>query len=84
MSQVNYLIESGDFTTGQIIQRARIGKNLSVNQLAIKVGCSRNNIYSIENSKSSPSIKTFIKICHVLKINPEKLVINLIKEYEND
>jgi transcriptional regulator with XRE-family HTH domain len=82
MRNIDYLIESGDYRIGQILKRERQEKKLSALELSKLLCCSKNNIYLIESGKSVPSIKLFLDFCRVLKIDEKKLVITLLREYQ--
>jgi DNA-binding XRE family transcriptional regulator len=56
---------------GRRIRRARLLARLEQAELAAKVGCSRNHISSLENDKCQPSFDLWLKLCKVLKINPD-------------
>jgi DNA-binding XRE family transcriptional regulator len=56
---------------GKKIRRARLLARLEQAELAAKVGCSRNHISSLENDKCQPSLELWLKLCKVLKIDPQ-------------
>ena len=56
-----------DLEIGHRIKGRRLSNNLTLKQLAAKVGCSDGYISQIENGKVSPSIATLKKIAHALQ-----------------
>ncbi|MDO7788159.1 helix-turn-helix domain-containing protein [Desulforamulus aquiferis] len=61
---------------GYRLKIAREKKKLTQEQLAEKIGVSNNYISNIERSHSIPSLETIVKICNVLDITPDYLVLD--------
>lgn len=62
----------------RIAQRRKEIK-MKQNTLAEKTNLSNNHISNIENGYSVPSIETFAKICNVLNITPDYLLLGALK-----
>lgn len=62
----------------RIAQRRKEIK-MKQNTLAEKTNLSNNHISNIENGYSVPSIETFAKICNVLNITPDYLLLGTLK-----
>lgn len=58
---------------GSRIRALRKSKNLSLQDLAYKVGMERSNLSVIENGRSNPQLLTFAKIASALEVNLSEL-----------
>lgn len=56
------------------LANARITIGLSQLQLAEMAGIDRKTVNRIENNHFSPSIDTFLRLCHVLRVNPSMVI----------
>ena len=61
---------------GYRLKIAREKKKLTQEELAEKTGVTNNYISNIERNKSIPSLETVVKICNVLDITPDYLVLD--------
>lgn len=57
-----------EIEVGIQIKRARNQAQITQQQLANQVGCSRNHISSIETGKCQPSLDLWLKLQRVLKL----------------
>jgi DNA-binding XRE family transcriptional regulator len=57
-----------EIEVGIQIKRARNRAQITQQQLAKQVGCSRNHISSIETGKCQPSLDLWLKIQQILKL----------------
>ena len=55
------------------LAKARIKANLSAYELSLRIGKDASYIHKVENGKVNPSLKTILKICEVLQIEPAEL-----------
>jgi putative transcriptional regulator len=60
--------ETMEIEVGIQIKRARLRSQLTQQQLAKQVGCSRNHISSIETGKCQPSLDLWLKLQRALKL----------------
>lgn len=65
------------------IRNARESKNLTQEQLAEMTGLSNNYISNIERNRSIPSLETLVKICNVLEVTPDFLLVNSVFTYSS-
>ena len=65
---------------GNLFKQRRLELNLSQARLAKLVGCSREHIRDIENSKRLPSVKMFEKLVEKLGLNVMHL-LNFLNDY---
>ena len=56
------------------LKELRFKNKISQEQLAMKVGCTRQTIHSIENNKYSPSFLLVSKIAYVLNSNANEII----------
>lgn len=60
---------------GQRIAKRRIQTGIRQNTLADKIGISNNYLSSIERGKEKPSLEIIVKICNVLGVTPDYLLM---------
>lgn len=60
-------------TLGEIIKNARIKANITVEDLAIRVGVTERFIYRIENEGKKPSYDILYKLIRELSILPDQI-----------
>ncbi len=58
---------------GNVIKQARQRADITIEDLAEKVGVTDRYIYRIENEGKKPSYQVLFKLIHVLSINPEQI-----------
>ena len=63
---------------GLKIKLARLEKGLTQEKLSEMVDMSNNYISNIECNHSIPSLETFITICNVLEVTPDKILLDSI------
>ena len=63
---------------GQRIKLRRKELKISQTELAELIDVSNNHMSSIENAKTKPSMDNFIKLCEVLKVTPDYLLLGSI------
>ena len=63
---------------GLRIKFARLEKGLTQEKLSELLDMSNNYISNIECSHSIPSLETFITICNVLEVTPDKILLDRI------
>ena len=61
---------------GHRLKIAREKKQLTQEQLAERIGVSNNYISNIERNHSIPSLDTIVKLCNILDITPDYLVLD--------
>ncbi len=78
-----------DISVGKKIKKARQGKKVTFNNMANETGLSVDEIRSIENGNTVPSVGNLLQIARVLQIdsgfllkNQEETLENRVKEYE--
>ncbi len=62
-------------------EREKLG--LSQLELAMRANISQNMVNYIETGKRTPSLDTFLKICHALNVNPASLFADTNEEKED-
>ncbi len=70
----------------QVINRLREEREklgLSQLELAMRANISQNMVNYIETGKRTPSLDTFLKLCHALNVNPAILFSDTNEEKEN-
>lgn len=60
---------------GQRIKLRRKELKISQTELAELIDVSNNHMSNIENAKTKPSMDNFIKLCEVLKVTPDYLLL---------
>ena len=60
-------------TTGKILKKARLTKNLTQAELAQKAGIHPNTYAKLERDEQSPSFATIKKLAKVLDLNIENI-----------
>jgi transcriptional regulator with XRE-family HTH domain len=60
-------------TTGQILKKARLTKNLTQAELAQKAGIHPNTYAKLERDEQSPSFATIKKLAKILNVNLEDI-----------
>ncbi|MDY2594215.1 MAG: helix-turn-helix transcriptional regulator [Oliverpabstia sp.] len=63
---------------GQRIKLRRKELKISQTELAELIDVSNNHMSNIENAKTKPSMDNFIKLCEVLKVTPDYLLLGSI------
>lgn len=61
---------------GDRVRLAREKKSLTQEQLAEEIGVSNNYISNIECNHSIPSLDTLVKICNVLGVTPDYVLLD--------
>lgn len=74
MANRNILAEYDAAYTGRLVKRIRKHMDLTVEQLAFMVGCSRNHMYSIERGAVKPSLETVMNLAKALDISVDELL----------
>lgn len=64
-------MEFNDF--GVNLARIRIRSNLSAYELSLRIGKDASYIHKVESGKINVSLKSILKICEALKIEPIEL-----------
>lgn len=64
-------MEFNDF--GVNLARIRIKSNLSAYELSLRIGKDASYIHKVESGKINVSLKSILKICEALKIEPIEL-----------
>lgn len=77
-----YLIEQYYIEMGRRIKLRRKELNISQTKLAELIDVSNNHMSNIENAKTKPSMDNFIKLCEILKVTPDYLLLGSI--YSNN
>ena len=57
-------------TVGIYLKNIREKQNMTMEQLAVRVRTTRQNIYKYENAMSRLKVDMFISICYALQLNP--------------
>ncbi len=65
---------------GDILAEARKKAGLTVDQLAKESGLSLRAIYYLERTSHSPILSTVLKVNRVLKIQPDKLLAEAMRD----
>ena len=68
---------------GKRIANFRKKRRLTQEQMAEKTELSTNYISHIENSRSIPSLETLMKLCEVLNVTPDELLLGTRQDMEN-
>lgn len=68
---------------GKRIANLRKKRRLTQEQMAEKTELSTNYISHIENSHSIPSLETLMKLCEVLNVTPDELLLGTRQDMEN-
>ncbi|NRD73243.1 helix-turn-helix transcriptional regulator [Shewanella sp. VB17] len=73
-------------STQDIVRTIRLSQKLSVNQLATKLGCSRQTIYNWEDGITEPKLSQFLHLCMMTGFNSNNLLTKTIfkKDKEKD
>lgn len=64
---------------GANLRRIRNEKGYSQQQLADDAGMSKMTIFKIESGKMNCSIDIYFTLCKTLEIEPEELIVNVLK-----
>lgn len=54
----------------ETMKSQRLKLHISMNELSKRLGISKRRLYRYENGDAEPSTLTFLRICSILKINP--------------
>lgn len=73
-----------DVKIGKKLQELREAKNLSLNDVGLKVGKARNTIYAYEKGKIAISVDTLNSICNALDYCCIDLLSEVVKEIKNE
>lgn len=63
--------EAYAYYTGQLIEQARKGANMTQEELAKKIGTNKSYISRVENGKTEPKVSTFYRIASALGLTVE-------------
>ena len=55
------------------LAQIRTAKNISANELSLRLGKAHNYIHEMEKGKNSISLEMFLQICKELETNPKDL-----------
>lgn len=66
--------------SGEALRKAREQRGLSGRDLAARLGVRDDTVYRYERGDRQPSARTFIRICAVLEINSDDLLLDTEKE----
>lgn len=66
-------MHSNTDTLGQVIKKARKQRNLTIEELADKIGVSERYLYRIENEGKKPSFDVLYKLIHCLSISADSI-----------
>ncbi len=64
---------------GEILREYRVRSKLTLEQLAISVGCHRGKLSRYENNETSVSLEMIDSIAAALNTNPEEIVLKWIQ-----
>lgn len=82
------LCQSGDYSTGEILRRARFEKNLRLSQLSRLSGFTANQLRNLEVGDCPVSLKALVKLYKHLDLDMYIVGKNIIREsierYSND
>lgn len=67
---------------GKRMRSIRVSKNISIQALAITIGCGRNYITQLEKGTRTPSFDTLIMVCNTLKVCPNELLRDYLIDEE--
>lgn len=73
-----------DVRIGRKLQKIRESKNLSLNDVGLKVGKARNTIHAYEKGKISISVDALNSICNVLDCCCIDLLNEVVTEIKNE
>lgn len=73
-----------DVRIGRRLQRLRESKNLSLNDVGLKVGKARNTIHAYEKGKISISVDALNSICNALDYCCIDLLNEVVTEINNE
>jgi HTH-type transcriptional regulator, cell division transcriptional repressor len=65
---------------GERVAKRRKVLNLTQDNVAEATGLSNNHISNIENNHSIPSIETLLRICEVLDVTPDYLLLGIFRQ----
>lgn len=54
----------------ETMKAKRLELHISMSELSKRLGVSKRRLYRYENGDAEPSTLTFLRICSILKINP--------------
>lgn len=60
----------------ETMKKKRKSMNISIEELSKKLGIPRRTLYNYEKGSATPSTLTFLRLCSVLKINPNIFINN--------
>lgn len=58
----------------RLLREERIKRNLSLNELAVKAGLSRQMVSYIEQEKRNPSLDTLLRLTRALHVNLDDVI----------
>jgi len=70
----------GRLTFGRALKADRMSENMTQEQLAVKVGLTKQAISGFENGKDIPTHKNLKKIAKALKVDEETYVSLIVKD----
>lgn len=73
-----------DVRIGKKLQKIREPKNLSLNDVGLRVGKARNTIHAYEKGKISISVDTLNSICNVLDCCFVDVLNEIVQEIEKE
>ena len=68
---------------GKHLKEIRVKKGLSQEDLSLETGLDRSYISMVERGKRNPTLVVIFRLCEILDIQPNTLIKNIEKEYEN-
>lgn len=72
-----------NLVAGEYIRKIRELQNLTLEQLAVRVRTTRQNIFKYETNKSRIKVDMFISICYALQLDPGQAfdtIVDLTKQ----
>lgn len=69
---------------GQRLRQYRNTKGYTIDDVSEITGLSSNFIGNIERGSDNPSLATLLKLCNALEINTDSVLIDYLKNFDND
>ena len=64
---------------GAVIRAIRMSRNISIRAVALKAGCTPQNISNVESGKNLPSVPTLVAICEAINV-PIDTIMDCIRD----
>lgn len=68
-----------DVALGQILKEIRLSKEMSLNDVGIKMKCTRQMIYHYEQGRTPLTVDTLLRLCDIYDIDISNVLTNTVR-----